>query len=185
MDVSDKNKRTVNEKKVNLKKKISFYLAVLGSVKHGPEKWIPQYKAVYFYPDFIKAWRKQSLVLFNAWKPPFSHISCWWNGLVWVPGLEEQPKDLWRTLPHQRPFDFRGTVPIYLPLICAWIICTHLISSQCLQNALGTDRWPEIPQSSLQARQCGRLEVRYIRRSNNNRFWSKIEPLPLQNPSHR
>lgn len=41
-------------------------------------------------------------------------------------------------------------------LICTWIICTHLISSQCLQNALGTDRWPEIPQSSLQTWQCGK-----------------------------
>lgn len=43
MDVSGKNKRNANGKKSKpSKKKISFYLAVLGSVKHSPEKWIPQ-----------------------------------------------------------------------------------------------------------------------------------------------
>lgn len=139
-------------------------------------------KAVYLYPDFIKAWWKQSLVLFSAWKPPFSHTSCWWNGLVWVPGLEEQPKDLWRTLPHQRPFDFRGAVPIYLP---PNLCMNHMYTSNLIPVSAEWTDGQKFLKVHYKHVNVARLEVRYIRRSNNNKFWSKIEPLTLQNPSHR
>lgn len=66
-------------------------------------------------------------------------------------------------------------------LICAWIICTHLISSTSHPSVCRT-LWEQTDgQKFLKVQyklhNVARLEVRYIRRSNSNKLCTQIKTL--------